>query len=250
MKKILLFLAAFPSILSVSCDLNADNQAVKNKAALETPKGKYSYAIGNDVGKSVKRQMDAMETDLDYSLILQGIKDQFDTTKPALMNDSEATAALRDFILEMQKAHFTKDSIARAQTAAENLIKQTAFLEKNKAEAGVITTESGLQYTIVTEGKGQTAKDGDTVVVHYTGAFLDGAEFDSSIRRNQPLSEVLTEGKFIKGWIEILSLMNKGQKVKVWIPSSLAYGEFGGPVIPGNTLLVFDMELLDIKPAK
>ncbi|MDR1831028.1 MAG: FKBP-type peptidyl-prolyl cis-trans isomerase [Candidatus Fibromonas sp.] len=250
MKKILLSLAAFTSIISMSCDLNADNQAVKNKAALETQKGKHSYAIGNDVGKSVKRQMDAMEADLDYALILQGIKDKLDTTKPALMSDSEATVALNEFIMEMQRAYITKDSIARAKVAAENLVKQTEFLEKNKAEAGVITTESGLQYTTVTEGKGQTAKDGDTVVVHYAGAFLDGSEFDSSFKRNQPLSEVLAEGKFIKGWIEMLSLMNKGQKVKVWIPSSLAYGENGGPVIPGNTLLVFDMELLDIKPAK
>jgi len=250
MKKILLFLAAFTSILSVSCDLNADNQAVKNKAALETPKGRYSYAIGTNIGATVKRQMDALDTDLDYSLILQGIKDKLDTTKPALMNDSEVTVTLNELLLEIQRAHFIKDSIARAPVVAENLIKQKAFLEKNKTEAGVITTESGLQYTTVTEGKGQAAKDGDTIVVHYTGAFLDGSEFDSSIKRNQPISEVLTEGKFIKGWIEMLSLMKKGQKVKAWIPSSLAYGEQGGPVIPGNSLLVFDMELLDIKPAK
>ncbi len=264
MKKILLFSAIFASVVFTSCDLNSDSQAVKNKAALETQKGKHSYAIGADIGRSinmqmgaVKQQMDAVELDLDYSLILQGIKDKLDTTKPALMNDSEATAALGELIAEMQKAYAKKDSIARvqdsiarAQVAAENLIKQKTFLEKNKAEAGVIATESGLQYTTVTEGKGKTAKIGDTVSVHYTGTLLDGSEFDSSVKRNQPLSIALSEGGFIKGWIEMLSLMKKGQKVKVWIPSSLAYGEQGNPVIPGNSLLIFEMELLDIKPAK
>jgi len=258
MKKTLLFIAVFASIAIVSCDSGADSQAAKNKAALETSKGRHSYAIGADVGKSVKRQMGAMEIELDYTLILQGIKDQLDTTKPALMNDSESTAALHELILEMQKIYAKKDSIAkvqdsiaREQAAAENAIKQAAFLEKNKTEAGVITTESGLQYTTLAEGKGKSPKPGDTVGVHYTGSLLDGTEFDSSVKRNQPLYVPMSEGSLIKGWLEVLGLMKKGQKVKVWIPSSLAYGEKGGgPVIPGNSLLIFEMELLDVKPAK
>jgi len=235
--------------LFVSCDLNADKAAVSNKAALETPQGRHGYAVGADMGRAIK-QIDAK---LDYSMILQGIKDQLDTSKPALMNDSEVTAALQDFMAEMRKARMVKDSIAmeeQKQKAAENLVKQNEFFEKNKSEVGVVATESGLQYIILKEGEGKAAKDGDTVSVHYTGTFLDGSKFDSSIDRNQPLSIALGEGQLIKGWIEMLRLMKKGEKVKVWIPSALGYGEYGNSAVPGNSMLIFEMELLDIKPAK
>jgi len=232
-----------------SCDLNANNKAVSNKAALETPQGRHGYAIGTDMGRAIKQ----MEANVDYSMILQGIKDQLDTSKPALMNDSEVTAALQDFMMEMRKARMAKDSIAmeeRKQKAAENLVKQNEFLEKNKSEVGVVATESGLQYIILKEGEGKAAKDGDTITVHYTGTFLDGTKFDSSIDRNQPLSIALGEGQLIKGWVEMLRLMKKGEKVKTWIPSSLGYGEYGNNAVQGNSMLIFEMELLDIKPAK
>jgi len=236
-------------VFFVSCDLNANNKAVSNKAALETPKGRHSYAIGTDMGRGIRQ----VEADLDYSLVLQGIKDQLDTSKPALMNDSEVTAALQDFVMEMHKARQVKDSIAmeaRKQKAAENLVKQNEFLEKNKGEVGVVSTESGLQYIILKEGEGKAAKDGDTVTVHYNGTFLDGTKFDSSIDRDQPLSIALGEGQLIKGWVEMLRLMKKGEKVKAWLPSSLAYGEYGNNAVPGNSLLIFEMELLDIKNLK
>jgi len=243
MKKILLISVALMSIISISCDLNAGKQDAKNKAAIETPKGKHSYAVGVDMGRNIK-QIDA---ELDISMILQGIKDQMDSTRPALMNDSELTVALQDLISEINKNRMARDSIK----AAENLASQKAFLEKNKGEVGIITTQSGLQYIVIAGGAGELAKEGDTVSVHYTGSLQDGTEFDSSIKRNQPLSVILSEGRLIKGWIEMLRLMKKGQKVKAWVPSNLGYGERGSPpVIPGSSLLVFEMELLDIKPAK
>jgi len=243
MKKFLLFSVALASFASVSCDLSTDGQVAKNKAALETPKGRHSYAVGVDMGRAIKQ----INAELDIPMILQGIKDQMDTTKPALMNDSEVIVAMHDLIAEMNKARIAKDSIK----AAENLANQNSFLEKNKSEVGVVSAENGLQYIIIAEGSGEVAKNGDTVSVHYTGMLQDGSEFDSSIKRNQPLTVTLSEGRLIKGWIEMLRLMKKGQKVKVWIPSSLGYGEQGSPpVIPGNSLLIFDMELLEIKPAK
>jgi len=249
MKKSLIFSVALMGAIFMSCDLNANNQAVAGKAALETPKGRHSYAVGMDMGRAIKQ----IEADLDHSMIIQGIKDQMDTTKPALMNDSEFVAALQELMQEMRKARVAKDSIAlaeRKKQAEENLVKQKEFLEKNKGETGIIATESGLQYIVLTEGKGNSAKDGDTVVVHYTGLLLDGTKFDSSIDRNEPLSIALGEGMLIPGWVEMLRLMKKGDKVKVWVPSSLGYGENGNPVIPGNSLLIFDMEMLDIKPVK
>ena len=246
-------LAIILGILFASCDLNANNKTVSNKAALETPRGKHSYAVGTDWGRVIKQTINQLEVDVDYSLILQGIKDQFDTSKPALMNDSEVTAALQDFMVEINEVRKAKDSIAmeeRKQKAAENLVKQNEFLEKNKGEVGVVATESGLQYLILKEGQGKTAKDGDTITVHYTGTLLDGTKFGSSIDGNQPLSITLGEGQLIKGWVEMLRLMKKGEKVKTWIPSSLGYGEYGNNVIPGNSVLIFEIELLDIKLAK
>ncbi|GHV15179.1 peptidyl-prolyl cis-trans isomerase [Fibrobacterales bacterium] len=246
MNKILILATTAATAFLCSCDLNADNSTVKIQESLQTPKGKHSYAIGTDIGRSVK-QIDA---ELDYSVVVQAIKDQLDTTKPALMNDSEVTAALQDFMVEMRKSRLAKDSVAaveRAQKAVENLINQNAFLEKNKTEPGIVTTESGLQYIVLTEGAGKVAKDGDTITVHYTGTLQDGTKFDSSIDRNQPLSIALQEGQLIKGWVEVLRLMKKGEKIRVWIPSALGYGESGNPVIPGNSLLIFEMELLDVK---
>jgi FKBP-type peptidyl-prolyl cis-trans isomerase len=238
MKKSLFLLVALMSTIFTSCDLNADNQTVATKAALETPKGRFSYAFGTDFGKYISNTMKQIDVDFDYSIILQAIRDQMDTTRQALMNDSEFMVAMQELMVEVQRVR-----------NAKSLEAQNAFFEKNKGEDDVISTASGLQYVILTEGSGQTAKEGDTVTVHYTGTLIDGTKFDSSIDKNQPLSIVLSEGQLIQGWIEMLSLMKKGNKVKVWIPSNLGYGETGKPpFISGNSLLVFEMELLDIKP--
>lgn len=251
-KNIILSAVATGSILLsatfMSCDLTAKEKTI-TASDIATSKGQHSYAIGTDMGKGIK----SIETDLDYAIVIQGIKDQLDSTRTPLMNDSQVTAALQNFMQEMRAARMAKDSVLAAERkakAVENLATQTAFLEKNKAEVGVITTESGLQYISLTEGSGAVAKDGDTVSVHYTGTLLDGNKFDSSIDRNQPLSITLGEGQLIPGWVEMLRLMKKGDKVKAWVPSNLAYGENGNQVILGNSLLIFEMELLDIKPKK
>jgi len=240
MKKSLLLLAALTSLVFLSCDLNADNKAVATKAALETPKGKYSYAFGTDFGKYISNTMKQVGVEMDYNIILQAIRDQIDTTRQALMNDSEFMVAMQELMVEVQRVRSLK-----------NLEAQNAFLEKHKTEDDVISTESGLQYIVLAEGGGPLAKEGDTVTVHYTGTLMEGLKFDSSVDKNQPLTVVLSEGQLIQGWIEMLRLMKKGGKVKVWVPSHLGYGEKGKPpFIAGNSLLIFDMELLDVKPAK
>jgi FKBP-type peptidyl-prolyl cis-trans isomerase len=239
MKKSLFLLAIFMSAVFMSCDLNADNKAVATKTALETPKGKFSYAFGTDFGKYISNTMKQIDVEMDYSIILQAIRDQMDTTRQALMNDSEFMVAMQELMVEVQRVRSVK-----------NLEAQNAFLEKNKGEDDVISTASGLQYIVLAEGGGQTAKEGDTVTVHYTGTLMEGLKFDSSIDKNQPLTIVLSDGQLIQGWIEMLRLMKKGGKVKTWIPSNLGYGEMGKPpFIAGNSLLIFEMELLDIKPA-
>lgn len=220
--------------LMFGCNQDA---AISNKSKLETSKDKHSYAIGMDMGKSLKQ----IEADLDYSLLMRGIKDQI-SNSPALLNDSEFQASLQDLMTTMRAERAKKDSAK----AAEALTKQTEFLDKNKTETGVQTTESGLQYLVLKEGNGPMPKDGDVVVAHYIGALLDGTEFDNSVKRGQPLTFPLN--RVIPGWQEALKLMKVGSKVKAWIPSQLGYGTMGSPpVIPGNSLLVFEIELLEIK---
>ncbi len=120
------------------------------------------------------------------------------------------------------------------------------FFEKNGKKKGIQTTASGLQYKVIKEGKGGTPKAADHVQVHYAGRLLDGTEFDSSYKRNQP-AEFPVNG-VIPGWVEALQMMNEGSKWEVYIPPDLGYGAQGaGGIIPPNAGLIFKVELLKIK---
>jgi len=234
MKQLKLIALGMGAALFFGCN---QDSAISTKSKLETPKDKHSYAIGMDMGKSLKQ----IEADLDYSLLMRGIKDQI-SNSPALLNDSEFQAALQDLMKTMREQRAKKDSVK----SAEALAKQNEFLAKNKGETGVVTTASGLQYLVLKEGTGASPKDGDVVVAHYVGALLDGSEFDNSVKRGQPLTFPLN--RVIPGWQEALKLMKVGGKIKAWIPSQLGYGTMGSPpVIPGNSLLVFEIELLEVK---
>lgn len=132
-----------------------------------------------------------------------------------------------------------------AQTANPNE-KAEKFLMENKAKDGVKTLPSGLQYKVLKSGDGKTPKASDTVVTHYRGTLLDGSEFDSSYKRNQPAE--FPVGGVIKGWTEALQLMKEGDKWILYVPANLAYGQRGyPPVIGPNETLVFEIELLKVK---
>ncbi len=124
--------------------------------------------------------------------------------------------------------------------------KGEAFLAENGKKEGVKTLPSGLQYKVIKEGEGKTPTKSDTVVVHYKGTFINGGEFDSSYKRNEPAEFGVTQ--VIKGWTEILQIMKEGSKYQVFIPWSLAYGErgAGGLIGPFETLL-FEVELIKVK---
>lgn len=127
-----------------------------------------------------------------------------------------------------------------------NLAKGQAFLKENAAKPGVHTTPSGLQYKIISEGAGKSPKASDTVRVNYRGTTIDGVEFDSSYKRNEPIEFPLNG--VIPGWTEGVQLMKEGGKIELFIPSSLAYGSQGaGGVIAPDSTLVFEIELLKIK---
>jgi FKBP-type peptidyl-prolyl cis-trans isomerase len=130
--------------------------------------------------------------------------------------------------------------------AQSNLELGQAFLKQNSTQPGVKTTPSGLQYKVIAEGKGKSPKATDTVLVHYRGTTIDGQEFDSSYKRNEPISFPLNG--VIPGWTEGVQLMKEGGKIQLFIPSNLAYGSRGaGGVIPPDATLVFDIELLKVQ---
>jgi len=133
-----------------------------------------------------------------------------------------------------------------AQDTSLNLAKGQAFLKENATKPGVHTTPSGLQYKVITEGHGKSHKATDTVLVHYRGTTIDGTEFDSSYKRNEPISFPLNG--VIPGWTEGVQLMKEGGKMQLFIPSNLAYGSRGaGGVIAPDSTLVFDIELLKVQ---
>ena len=239
----LLLSIGLSSILLFGCNEMGKPAA---KTALVTEKDNYSYALGASFGQQARALLIQRDSiDLDYAVFMQAFTERFEQdSAKLLMSDSALFAVLNDFSMKRQQEKIQKDSLA----AEKNLQEQKAFLEKNKSEAGVITTASGLQYLVIIEGKGELPKDEDLVSVHYTGTLLDGTEFDSSIKRGAPAEFPLNA--VIPGWTELLKVMKVGSKVKAWIPSDLAYGPRGRQVIPGNSLLVFEMELLGVKASE
>ncbi len=211
---------------------------------LATEKQQVSYMIGMDIGKSLK----PMKDELDLATLERAIKDTFADKKP-LLTDEQAMQVMQGFAQKMQAKQQEEMAKKQAEMEAQgkkNIEEGAKFLAENGKKPGVQTTASGLQYQVVTEGKGPKPKADQTVKVHYTGTLLDGTKFDSSHDRNEPAQFMLNA--VVPGWTEALQLMPVGSKYKLWIPSKLGYGEQGTPggPIPPNATLVFEVELLEI----
>lgn len=203
---------------------------------LKTPAEKLSYTLGMDVGESLK----TAPTDIDFEVFLQGLKDSFKGEK-TLLTLEEATEIRGEFVKKMQMENIQK----MLALAEKNKKEGEAFLTENKKKKGVITTASGLQYTVLEKGNGPTPGIDDAVKVHYSGTLIDGTVFDSSYKRGQPVTFPLNG--VIKGWTEALQLMRVGSKHRLFIPSGLAYGEQGSGPIGPNSMLIFEVELLGIE---
>ncbi len=220
-KTIYLILAVAISSTAVAC----------NKADLGSDKGKYSYAIGYNIGSSMKK--DSVE--LDMNSFTAAIEDALKGTDSKL-SPEQTQAAMQNLMMSLQKK--------RAEGTEENKKKGDEFLAANKVKEGVKVTPSGLQYKVIKEGSGAKPKSTDMVKVHYAGKLIDGKEFDSSYKRNEPVQFKLDA--VIKGWTEGLQLMTPGSKYEFVIPSELAYGPAGNQSIPGNAVLVFEVELISV----
>ena len=211
------------------------------KDSLDNFEQKYSYALGQDIGRSLKN----LPMDIEMEYMFQGVRDALADEQKNLLSDEEMTAVMKEFAVKMQEAQKEK----RETAAKDNEDKGKAFRDENAKKDGVTTTESGLQIETISEGKGAKPKATDTVTVHYVGTLIDGKEFDSSVKRGQPATFPLTG--VIKGWTEGLQLMNVGGKYKLVVPPDLAYGPNGaGQLIGPNATLVFEVELISIGQAQ
>jgi FKBP-type peptidyl-prolyl cis-trans isomerase len=187
-------------------------------------KGQIGYAVGVSIGKNLARIKD----DIIPARVISGVKDQM-ANKPRMSPD---------------ELHAALTALTEAQSA-RNKAAGLAFLEENKKKAGVTVTSSGLQIETLTQGKGPKPKITSKVTVNYRGTLIDGKEFDSSFKRGTPATFPVSG--VIRGWTEALQLMNVGSKVRLVIPSELAYGAQGTPSgIGPDSVLVFEVELLSI----
>ena len=222
---------------ALSMGLLACNDNNAKKLTLDSATQKASYSYGVDVATRLKQQ----GIDLDINALNQGIADAYNGSKLALTSE-EQVQAKTSFQEELRKKLTAEASVA----GEKNLTEGKAFLAENAKKEGVITTDSGLQYKIISSGEGKQPAADDTVTTHYKGTLIDGREFDSSYKRNTPASFPVKG--VIKGWTEALQLMHVGDKWQLFIPSDLAYGPSKrSELIEANSTLIFDLELLSIK---
>jgi FKBP-type peptidyl-prolyl cis-trans isomerase FkpA len=237
MQKKMLVLALVAATSVIGACAKKDGEAANSaNGELTTDGQKFGYSIGIDLGKSLKPVKD----DVDIASLKAGLDDAINDVTPKLDDKQreEVKMTVAKKLQEKQVAEREAQS-GKAKEAGEK------FLAENAKKEGVKTTASGLQYEVLTEGKGAHPKASDTVTVHYKGTLLNGEEFDSSYSREQPVTFPLAN--VIPGWTEGVQLMTPGSKYKFYIPSALGYGERGAGVKIGpNETLVFEVELLSV----
>jgi FKBP-type peptidyl-prolyl cis-trans isomerase FklB len=206
-------------------------EIVTDTVILKTRIDSISYGLGVLFGSNLKRGgLDSLSS----KILSRGFDDVM-KNKQTIITSEMANTLLNQYAMELNKAKGDK-----------NLAEGKAFLEKNKADSGVIVLPSGLQYKILKAGTGEKPTLNDKVTVHYHGTLIDGKVFDSSVERGEPIQ--LSVGGVIEGWKEALQLMPVGSKWRLFVPANLGYGETGaqGSPIGPNTTLIFEVELISI----
>jgi FKBP-type peptidyl-prolyl cis-trans isomerase len=207
----------------------------ENQVSLNNETDSLNYFLGVNMGYSLETAPFEIDGELLASGLLQVTNDS------SMYNQMTADAIFRGLHQGLQ----ARQQVEAEQKAMDNLEQGAAFLEENGKKEGVLTTESGLQYKVITQGEGPMPVDTSNVTVHYEGKLIDGSIFDSSYERGEPTSFALN--RVIKGWTEGLKLMNAGSTYELYIPSNLGYGPRGmGADIPGNSVLIFKVELISI----
>ena len=229
----------FPSrfLVSAVVCLAALPAFAQESPPLANEKDRTSYAIGVAFGRSLIQQG---KFEVNYDLVVKGMSDAFNQ-KPLQLSESEFRAVYAAF----QKQAVSKMSHARSVVALENQQAGQKFLEENKSKPGVVELPDGLQYKVIKTGDGAMPTDEDTVTANYRGTLVDGTEFDSSYKRNEPAKFKLRST--IAGWREALKMMPVGSKWEIYVPAELAYSKQSvGNTIGPNSSLIFEIELLGI----
>lgn len=233
MRKVVLCLLALVFALASTC-LAEEKKAEEKKE--EVPVDKISYSVGYESGKNFRLN----QVDIDYDIFTKGFKAGLEGQKPT-MSEKEIRKVLAMFQADIRR----KMAANRKEISNLNKARETEYLAENKKKPGVTVTPSGLQYTVLKEGKGKKATEIDFIVTNYRGTLTDGTEFDKS-EEGKPAT--LKVSQLIPGWKEAVKLMPEGSKWHLVIPSKLAYGDRGvGTDIGPNATLVFDVEVLQIK---
>ena len=235
-------LVAVALLAVAGCQEGAKKEEAK-APVLEAEIQKQAYGLGASIGMYMQRNLaehDKLGLSLDKDLIVRGFVDSINDK--SLIQKEEIQALLTNLDQTMK----TKQQEMAVKEAEASLAAGQKFLEENAKKEGVMVTDSGIQYVILTDAEGDKPAATDTVKVHYKGTFLNGDTFDSSYDRGEPA--VFPLNRVIAGWTEGVQLMSVGSKYKFTIPSDLAYGPNGNPPrIPGNSVLEFEIELLDIQ---
>jgi FKBP-type peptidyl-prolyl cis-trans isomerase len=226
-----LLLIAFIGLFAAACSKSGGNLTGKSK--IKTQQDSASYALGANVANSLSSRSGVEE--LNYTAFINGMKDVFEDKELKIEKGSQ-NQIIQSYLSDLRKKRNQK-----------NLEEGKKFLEENKKKEGIKTTETGLQYKVIEEGKGESPREYDTVKVHYTGKNIDDEVFDSSEERGKPVE--FPVNRVIPGWTEGLQLMKEGAKYKFFIPAELAYGQRAprGSEIEPNETLIFEVELLEVK---
>ncbi len=239
MNKTPLFFVTAALLLGCQPNKPADStktETAVTKESLKTNMDKLNYAVGMEIGKNTKRN----NLELNEAIFLKGMKDGIASAEP-MLTEEEMMKVKRDHSTA-QREKRKKD---REELGKKNKDASAKFLDENKKKEGIVTTASGLQYKILKEGTGDKPALTDRVKVNYRGTLVDGTEFDSSYKRNEPAT--FGVNRVVKGWTEALQLMPVGSKWQVFIPPDLGYGPQGaGDKIGPEAVLIFDMELVEI----
>ena len=220
----------FLIIMIVGCGSENKKSSI---STLSTFTDSTSYALGADLGENLKRQ----QVELDYDVFMAGLTDAMLDDDLVKLNQSQR----RGVMSSLQKRIREKGK----KEGEENLKKADQFLDNNiKGNSDIKETPTGLQYRVINDAQGAKPVKTDRVKVHYVGRLIDGSQFDSSIERGEPTEFGLNQ--VIKGWTEGLQLMSIGSKYEFFIHPNIAYGSRPRPKIPANSVLIFEIELLDI----
>lgn len=248
MKKVFQLAGAFlvSAFVLGSCNGGKDGSCCVN-TKVESHMDSVAYSFGFQHGTELGGFIESLPGD---SLPLEAFFKGFVTavkkdTVNSILDTTKMIEILQAYNMELEKIR--RENLEKI--AIMNKIKSDSALTANKAAEGVVTTASGLQYRVIKEGDGRTPKANDTVFVHYVGKLVDGTIFDASANHG-PRPAVFVPSQVIPGWTEGLQLMKLGSKYEFLIPSELAYGERGGRAIEPNSALWFEVELIDVRPAK